>query len=305
MKNISSGSNSGGHVPEDMLGSRLDGGKWVVALPKVWPCPTEKRKANKGKAKVGESYKRPKLGTREGQLTDLLLGTLSSFPRPSFSKQKDSNPPITPLVTGETLDNASPTTVSHLPDLPASGSSIPPEPLVKSLRVPPSSRAPGSTIVVYKGPLMVKPSSWRTPLLRSLGDDLQGNPLEALTNLLLVDYMKGVKRVSVEWLVDMLIHDHLKVSPLNFLFLFWLSSFCFLFLFLFFVCVLLPGFSWCLVVKLLGGALQRVWGCEEGIWSEVVEIWHMLVRCSTQEKHLKEFLEAKDRDLMGRLIGWS
>lgn len=38
----------------------------------------------------------------------------------------------------------------------------------------------------------------------------------------------------------------------------------------------------------------------KGYPSEVVELRHMLVRCSAQEKHLKELLEAKDRDLVGK-----
>lgn len=33
---------------------------------------------------------------------------------------------------------------------------------------------------------------------------------------------------------------------------------------------------------------------------EVVELQHMLVRCNTQEKHLKELLEVKYWDLMGK-----
>jgi hypothetical protein len=43
-----------------------------------------------------------------------------------------------------------------------------------------------------------------------------------------MDYMKGVRRVSPEQLVYMVIHDYYMVSPSNFLFLFWLSYFTFL-----------------------------------------------------------------------------
>jgi hypothetical protein len=35
----------------------------------------------------------------------------------------------------------------------------------------------------------------------------------------------------------------------------------------------------------------------KGYPKEVVELRYMLVRCIAQEKHLKELLEAKDRDL--------
>jgi hypothetical protein len=70
---------------------------------------------------------------------------------------------------------------------------------------------------------MIGPSRRRAPLLKSLGDCLQGNPLETFSNVLLGDYMKGLGRVSPERLVDILIHDHFMISPLNFLLLFWIS----------------------------------------------------------------------------------
>jgi len=99
---------------------------------------------------------------------------------------------------------------------------------MSSLRVPFSFGAPDKQPHESTSPPILGPSGRRVPRLRSLSNSLQGNPLEAITNLLSEDYMKGAGRVSPERLVDMLIHVHYMVSPSNFLFLFWLSYFTFL-----------------------------------------------------------------------------
>jgi hypothetical protein len=125
------------------------------------------------------------------------------------------------------IDTSPPMIVPCLLDPFAFGDVVPPEifsgsePLVNSLRVPFSSKAPkkqplDSTSVVYRGPPMIGPFGWRAPLLKSLCDGLQGNPLEAIANLLPADYMKGAGRVPLERLMVMLIHDHYMVSPSNF-----------------------------------------------------------------------------------------
>lgn len=85
-----------------------------------------------------------------------------------------------------------PTVMPSFLDFSDPRDAIPFEPLSNSPRVDSTSGAPEnqpleSTSAVYRGPLMIGPSGRRAPLLRSLGDGLQGNPVEALSNLLSAD----------------------------------------------------------------------------------------------------------------------
>jgi hypothetical protein len=94
--------------------------------------------------------------------------TLSSFPRLSYAESGDLDLLVIPLATGEMIDTSPPMIVPCLLDPFAFGDVVPPEifsgsePLVNSLRVPFSSKAPkkqplDSTSVVYRGPPMIGP----------------------------------------------------------------------------------------------------------------------------------------------------
>ncbi len=77
---------------------------------------------------------------------------------------------------------------------------VPSGPLINSPTVASTSRASEnqpleSTDAVHRVPSMIGPSQRRAPLLSSLGYGLQWNPLKSLSNLLPVDYMKGVGSV--------------------------------------------------------------------------------------------------------------
>lgn len=67
--------------------------------------------ADKGKAKVRESSKRPRHEGQKGKIFGLLGETFSSFPQPSFVELGDLAPTINPLVVGDALDAALSTTV--------------------------------------------------------------------------------------------------------------------------------------------------------------------------------------------------
>jgi hypothetical protein len=88
------------------------------------------------------------------------------------------------------------TVLPNFHNLSAPGDIVPSRPFVNSPRVASTFGAPENTNVVYRGPPMMGPSGRRAPLLRSFGKGLQGNPLEALSNLLSADYMKGPRILS-------------------------------------------------------------------------------------------------------------
>jgi hypothetical protein len=65
-----------------------------------YPLAVLKRKADKGKEKVGESPKRPWLELQVQELRSILSGTRGSFPRPSFLGPRNLDASVHPVAQG-------------------------------------------------------------------------------------------------------------------------------------------------------------------------------------------------------------
>ena len=95
------------------------------------------------------------------------------------------------------------------PSAGGNGTGNPPAPRDKVQQVP--SR-PSEQIPVYRGQPRRGQSGKNSPIIRSLGDGLSGNPLQAVTRLLPADYTRGEGRLTPELFVDKLIHFQHMVS---------------------------------------------------------------------------------------------
>lgn len=63
---------------------------------------------------------------------------------------------------------------------------------------------------------MTGPFGRRAPLLWSLKEGLKGNPLEVLTKIFLANHSSRTGRVTPKRMVNILLHENIKVSTLNF-----------------------------------------------------------------------------------------
>jgi hypothetical protein len=81
---------------------------------------------------------------------------------------------------------------------------------------PSSAPLPVEASTPSKGPLASDPFGRKAPLLRSLEEGLLGNPLEVLTGLFPLGHFTEPDRVTSKRMVDILLHDNIKVGGLNF-----------------------------------------------------------------------------------------
>jgi hypothetical protein len=84
------------------------------------------------------------------------------------------------------------------PSVGGNGIGNPPAPRDKGPQI--SSRFPCTKASPRKG------QSEKNSIIRSLGNGLSGNPLHAITRLLLTDYTQGEGRLTPKLFVDKLIH---------------------------------------------------------------------------------------------------
>jgi hypothetical protein len=89
------------------------------------------------------------------------------------------------------------------PSSGGNGAGNPPAPRDKVQHVP---STPLEQIPVYRGQPRRGQSGKNSPIIRSLGNGLSGNPLQVVTQLLPADYTRGEGRLTPKLFVDKLIH---------------------------------------------------------------------------------------------------